>query len=250
MTKIRKVLLLVCFAGMLSQCTRQTDEFKSDQLIEYLNLSPGKYITYKLDSTKFVLFGQKDTVIRYQAKDVVDAPITDNLGRTGWRVIRYLRDSASRNEADWKPNSTYMIVPTRESVEVIEDNHRYQKLRLPIIKDFSWKGNSFLDTHSIYSTVLFMSDWDYTYENIGSPFTPLSTPVANTITVNQRNETLGSVNNPESYSERNLSKEVYGKGIGLIYKDFLHWAYQPRTSIYPNGYKEGYGIRLRMIDHN
>ncbi len=132
MYKIYTIFLLICFTAFLTHCTKKTDEFQSDQLNDYLNLKVGKYIIYKLDSTKFVNFGQKDTIIKYQAKDVIDAPVTDNLGRPGWRVIRYLRDSASANDLDWKPNSTYMITVTRETAEVIEDNLRYQKLKLPI----------------------------------------------------------------------------------------------------------------------
>ena len=42
--------------------------------------------------------------------------------------------------------------------------------------------------------------------------------------------------------------EKYAKGVGLIYREFLHWEYQGRES--PEyGYK-GYGVKLSIIDHN
>ena len=50
--------------------------------------------------------------------------------------------------------------------------------------------------------------------------------------------------------EETFAEEVYAKNIGLIYKDFSHWVFQPRNSTYPAGYIEGYSIRLRMISHN
>ena len=244
------MLLLVLAVTILTHCAKKTDDFTTEQPDAYMNLQTGKYVVYRLDSTKFLNFGQKDTVVRYQAKDVVDAPITDNLGRAGWRIIRYMRDSASTSEADWQPGSTYMIIVTRESAEVIDNNLRYQKLRLPMREDYSWKGNSYIDTYSVDSDVRYLFDWDYTYKNLDSSFTPAGTAVPQTVTVQQRDELLGNTTNVDSYSERNYGVEVYGKGIGLVYKNFLHWVFQPRTSTYPNGYKEGYGIKLRMISHN
>ena len=71
----------------------KTEKFPSAELSTYMNLQVGKYVRYRLDSTQFINFGQKDTVIKYQAKEVIDAAITDNLGRPSWRVIRYLSDT-------------------------------------------------------------------------------------------------------------------------------------------------------------
>ncbi|MEJ7739315.1 MAG: hypothetical protein WKF97_17955 [Chitinophagaceae bacterium] len=252
MNKIHLSLIFILTAVLFMRCNKAED-LQSDALNDYFNLEPGKYILYKLDSTITLSFGAGFTVHKYQAKDVIDAPITDNLGRLGWRVLRYLRDSASNSETDWKPNSTYMIMSTRETVEVIENNLRFQKLKLPVTEGFTWKGNAYI---SLYSNdpnwdYRYLSDWDYTYEQVGSPFVlPGSPTVDSTLTVTHRDETLGTPNNRDLYSERTFSKEVYGKRIGLIYKDFLHWVFQPRTSSFPNGYIEGYGIRLRMIGHN
>ncbi len=95
-----------------------------------------------------------------------------------------------------------------------------------------------------------MDDWDYLYTSVGQSYTPYTTPVSNAVVISQRDETLGTPNNLDAYSERNFAMEVYGKGIGLIYKNFVHWVFQPRNSTYPTGYYDGFGITLRMIDHN
>ncbi len=247
--KKTSLLLTIFVAITVTYCDKSSD-FTSEQPDVYMNLQPGKWVIYRLDSAKFVNFGQKDTVVRYQAKDVVDASITDNLGRKAWRIVRYMRDSASLNEADWQPTSTYMVVPGRETVEVIENNLRYQKLKLPVSNGFVWKGNSYIDTYSIDSDVRYLFDWDYTYQKVDSSFSLAGTAVPHTVTVQQRDEILGNPSNLDSYSERNYGMEVYAKGVGLVYKNFLHWVFQPRTTTYPVGYKEGYGIKLRMISHN
>lgn len=250
MKKLFLALLALCAVLFAVQCSEK-DNFQSAQLEEYLNLQTGSSITYILDSIVKIPLNDTGFVTHsYHAKDVIEGATTDNLDRPSWRVVRYLKDSASINEADWKPVDTYIITPTRESVEVTENNLRYLKLKLPVRDGFTWKGNSYIDSYSINSPVRFLYDWDYTYENTGSAFTPMNTPVENTITVTQRDEFLGVPNNPDSYGERTFSREVYGKGIGMIYKEFLHWIFQPRSPTYPHGYKEGYGIRLRMISHN
>src|SRR5690606_25105623 len=122
---------LVVLCGWLSihSCKKQTDRLITASLNEYMVLQPGKYIRYQLDSTRFIYFGQKDTTVSYDAKDVIDAEITDNEGRTAYRVIRYLRSLDSNNESDYYPVLTYSITPTGNSMELSENNLRYQKLR-------------------------------------------------------------------------------------------------------------------------
>lgn len=249
---MKRAISIVCVSVLLilAGCSKKDNSFGAQALIDYTNLQKGKYITYRLDSTTFINFGQKDTVTHYQAKDLISDPYTDNLGRSGWTVVRYLRDTASTREADWQPTMTYVIIPTRSTLEVIENNMRFQKLKLPISDGFNWKGNSYIDTRSAYSEVPFFDGWDYTYANLYTPFNVFGNKmVDSTITVNERDELLGNPADKNSYSERTFSTETYAKGIGLVYRNFLHWEYQP-----PNGtnagYTNGYGIRLRMIDHN
>src|SRR5690606_14000132 len=134
-------------------------------------LQPGKYIRYQLDSTRYIYFGQKDTTVSYDAKDVIDSEITDNEGRTAYRVIRYLRSLNSTNESDYYPALTYSITPTGNSMELSEINLRYQTLRLPVTEGFSWYGNSFLPSTPFYYLYQFSNDedmdlWDYTYQDV------------------------------------------------------------------------------------
>ena len=242
----KPVYLLFAFLVLAFASCNKTEKFDSAELSDYLQLAVGKYITYRLDSLKYINFGQKDTFIHYQAKDVVEAEITDNLGRPAWRVVRYLRDTNSTKESDWKPTGTFMAVLTRNSYEWVEYNMRFEKLRLPIKDGYNWKGNAYIDTYSSFSDFQFLDDWDYMYENVDQPFTVFGgVQVPNTITVNQADETIETA----GYRERNYGVEVYGKGIGLVFKDFIHWEYQPPNGGNP-GYYNGYGIKLRMTGHN
>jgi len=243
--------LAVILSLVVISCNK-TATFESAALDEYMPMEVGKFIHYRLDSFRIEEFGQKETIVKYEAKDVVDAAMTDNLGRPGFRLIRYLRDTLSNNESDWTPINTYMVVPTPQTMEVIENNFRFQKLKLPIKEGFNWKGNSYISAYSSDPNwdFRYYDDWDYTYENVDAPFTIFGCEsIENTITVNQRDELIGIPEDANAYSERNYSVEVYAKGVGMVFKDFIHWEHQP-----PNGgnpaYKIGYGVKLLMIDHN
>ena len=69
----------------------------------------------------------------------------------------------------------------------------------------------------------------------------------NTVTVFQHNETTpDGAFNPNNYQQRNYGVEVYAKGIGLIYKDFLHWTYQVTPP--PAKYEDAsFGVKLTAM---
>lgn len=227
-------------------CKKETDKYNPEPVNDYYPLQVGKYINYKLDSTVYINFGQKDTIIHYLAQDIVDAQITDNLGRPAYRVTRYLRKDTTQS---WTPNNTFMVVPTRSSIEYVENNLRFLKLVSPIKQDFSWKGNSYIDTHSIDSDLKYLDDWDYIYDSVDAPLTINSLSFDTTIKVFQRNESLNlPVTSTTDIAGQDYSVEKYAKGVGLIYREFLHWEYQ--GCVCPeHGYK-GYGIKLSITGHN
>src|ERR1051325_10420004 len=117
MKKFPGYTLILLTVIVLYACNKKDTSLNTIQLAEYMPLQTGKYIHYRLDSTVFVNFGQEETVISYDAKDIVDGELTDNLGRQTFRVIRYLRDINSTNDEDYTARLTYFITPTRESVE-------------------------------------------------------------------------------------------------------------------------------------
>ena len=239
---------IFCISLLIISCKKENEIFTSESVNDYSFLQVGKYITYNLDSTLYINFGQKDTVISYQAQDVVDAQITDNLGRPAYRIIRYIRKDTSAN---WQPNNTFIVVPTDKSIEYVENNLRFLKLEMPIKQDFSWKGNSYIDTYSLNSDLQYLDDWDYIYDSIDVPLMINSLNFDSTIKVTERDEFLGQ--DPSipgtQYAEKTYAEEKYAKGVGLIYREFLHWEYQGGQTGVP-GYFVGYGVRLSIIGHN
>jgi len=249
MKKICFPVLLCCLiAGILASCKKSSQDFLTPPISQYAPLEVGKYIVYRLDSLIYVDFGTDTETHTYEVKYEVSDSLTDNLNRKGFRITRFIRNNSSEN---WMPDNTFMAIDYGTGYEFVENNLRFIKLKQPIRDDYSWKGNSFIDTYSTGSPVRYMDDWDYVYSNVGEPLQLMNFSLANTITVNERDEVIGNPDDPQSYAEKNYSQEIYGEGIGLVYRNFLHTEYQPPVMGSPGHFVDGsYGITMEMIDHN
>jgi len=260
-SKQLKLITLVLACIVFFGCGRETEEFTSAPLSDYLPVQVGKYITYRLDSTVFTSFGAVTTVRSFQEKHIVDAKITDALGRDSYRVLRFLRDTSAT--LPWAPAGTYAITPTDKTIELIENNLRVVKLVMPIKQDVTWKPNRYLmedayDPLYSFSVVdVGITNWDYTYSAVDGQMTVKGKNYDDVLTVDGIDETLFA--NRDSFTVTNPSQPVayasygqdhYAKGIGLISQQFIFWEYQGPSSTNPDGTKKGFGIRRSIIDHN
>jgi hypothetical protein len=245
----KKIILAAAVLMMLAlnACKKETEEIKIDAISDYAPLEVGKYIVYELDSFVFRAFGTGGSVVSYEVKYSLTDTLTDNLGRKGYRVSRQIRKAPADA---WVTDNTFKAVNTGTTYDFTEDNLHFINLALPIKEGLSWKGNSYLPSDPYFPKYDFGSDfsedWDYTYQDVGKPFTAGALNFDNTITILQRDETQGDPALPETvYADKTYAIEKYAKGIGLVYKEFLHWEYQGEG----NSYK-GFGITLRIKEHN
>lgn len=249
-----KQVVFYFFLLILVSCSKETENYVSDSPSDYFNLQPGKYAIYDLDSTVFVNFGQYDTVIHYEAKDLVDAEIQDNNQRRGWRIIRYLRKPGESDDA-WVPSGTYMIIPTANTIELVENNFRYLKLITPVKEGVTWKANSYLPSKPFASIYAFSVDediqyWPSTYENVGMPATVNGLDFDSTLTIRQVEDSVNvPVTIPDSYAYQILWNEQYAKGVGMISRNIKMWEYQPPTMGQP-GFRTGFEVSMRIKSYN
>lgn len=255
MKKFRGCVLSLLAILTIFACNKQSPGINTAPVSDYMPMQVGKYVHYRLDSMRFIDFGQRDTIVSYEAKDVVDGELTDNTGRQTFRVIRYLRDIASTDENDYIATLTYFVTPTRESIEVQEDNLKFQKLKLPVNNGYSWHGNAFLPATPYYQLYQFSNDedinaWDYTYSNVNEPVTINGNNYDSTATVLQVADSSNvPIEFPDGLAYKNYWTEIYAKNIGLVYKEVVMWEYQPPNSGNP-GFKSGFGLTISIIDHN
>jgi hypothetical protein len=251
---ISKAILPLLFVSFLFSCKKETEEFQTEPLNEYVPLAVGKTITYRLDSMIFSNFGRNTEYHKYQVRHVVESEITDNEGRPSFRVFRYLSDSAGT--AVWSAAGSYYVTPSTNQVELIEDNLRIIKLHEPLKDGYSWKGNKFLPIDPYGSVYNFsnddnMEDWDFRFDGAATSFNYDGHDYTDVYTVEQADESYNvPIDDPASYAAKSRSVEKYSKEIGLVYREFEMWEYQPNTTGSGGPYKTGFGITMWMIDHN
>jgi hypothetical protein len=245
----------ICITSILfTSCSNKTEQFESEQISDYTNLAPGKYITYRIDSTVFVNLGRTIEVHSYQQKHVIDALITDNLGRPSYRVFRYIRDSAGLQP--WQANGTYYITPLQDQLETIEDNLRTIRLHMPFKEGTTWRGNTYLPFDNAYyplydfSNDASIGNWDFTYQEFSPTFSHRNQVYTDVWTLDIIDESGNMpVTDPTNYGWSNRSVDRYAKNIGLIYRQFDMIEFQAPNPP-ASGFYTGFGITMWMIDHN
>ena len=252
----RPGLLLAFVTIALLSCKTETEDFTSEAWQDYMPLAKGKYIVYRLDSTVFTNYGAVTEIHRYQEKHEIDTIITDNLGRTAYRIYIYQRDSAGTQP--WNPTGTYTVTPLNDQVEVNdESNFRIIKMHMPLRDGYSWKGNRYLTTAQggPYSTLFNfsnddnMADWDFYYDGGPGSFSYNGNTYADVYSVEEADEAYNvPITDPNAYAAKSRSLEKYSRNIGMVYKEYELWEYQPNPGGTP--YKTGFGVRMWMTDHN
>lgn len=238
-----------------TSCTGEKETLEIEKPEEYIiPLQPGKSITYRLDSTVFMQAGRVEEVHSYQEKHVVDAAFTDNLGRTSYRIYRFLRDVDGTQT--WRSSGSYVITPEQNTIEVIENNMRVLALVGPIKEGQVWKGNRYLASepysylHS-FSNDDNMGNWDFEIQGIGETETYNNHEINNIITVNHAYELDNiPIVDPEVFSSNTVSFAKYAKGIGLVYQEHILWEYQPNPGAGNDPYYLGFGVKRSLLEHN
>jgi hypothetical protein len=253
----RPIFIIVILFSLLFAACKKVDNTALEPVSDYFPLTVGKYITYDVDSTVPVY--QNTALVldsfHYQVQYLVDGVLYDNLNRLGYHITCNFRLDSSYL---WVPYHTAMAVNTGSTIEFSQDNQKFIKLVEPIQQDFSWNGNAYLYTDNTDS-FQYLQNWNYTYDSLNFPITLNNLVIDSTIKVAETNQQTEFQDHTDIvdgydtlYSMYTYSTEKYAKGIGLVYRNFSYNIYQPKDRLHPFdqfGYT-GYGLILKMIDHN
>lgn len=197
------VLAVAAFAG----CKKGTEDPIAFGY-EYFPVDSGRYAQFSVDSIAwdpFISPVVADT-FRFEVREQNDSIFTDNTGKNATTLLRYYRDSIS---GPWYLKDVWYMNRNESKAEKVEENERITKLVFPIKDGVKWNGNA-LNANDA---------WDYELTNVGKPYTVNGITFNETVTVLQ----TGINDIPEGMTEpllnKQLGKEVYAKGVGLIYKE-------------------------------
>lgn len=240
--------ILLLLAILASGCQRTEELVPAGTLADYQPFQIGASVTYRLDSTVYIsnqsVKATRTRVIRLHT----DAMVTDGEGRTAYRIIRSIRDPLDSNR--WVPEQTCLAIPGKETVEWIEQNQRFILMAAPVRENLSWRGNRFINTVSDPQRQ-YLDGWNYTWRSVGMSFTAGDRLFSNTVTVDQRNDSINDGRDKSRYFSKDIARDVFALGVGLIYRERLHEVWQPPNASSSTGYYEpgSYGIRLTYLSH-
>jgi hypothetical protein len=228
-------ILAIVFS--FSSCKDTKDTYSLYYGYEYYPVDSGHYVTYEVDSIFYSYNGQytRDTA-RYQIKETVTDTFYDNENNLCYRLETFKRYSPND---PWEIYKVWKLQRTTTALIKTEDDLRYVKLIFPAKENDEWNGNIYLPTTGIYEV---FKDWLYTYSGVHQPTTVGSFSFDSTLTVNQVDD--------ETLIEKRLRKEVYAKGVGMIYMEWEALKKQNVQMNWQDGPENGFRIRMRIIDHN
>jgi hypothetical protein len=248
----------VALSLLIGACGKEAAQLSTDLLTDYQPLQVGRTYRYTLDSLKFINFGVKDTVVRYQILDRIQSVTVDGAGDSVYTVVRSIRDSAQTSESAWRPNGTFAL--TRQQNTLVEqdiNNFRVQKLKMPVTPGMNWKGNRALVNNPYAGLYDFTIDadiqnWNFFYLSVNQPATVRSITYPEAITVEWVNDSSNVAQIPRFVASRRWMQEQYAKGVGLISRDVVFWEFQPiddpNGGVPKTGYYDGFGVKMRLIE--
>lgn len=201
----------------------------------------GKYIIYDVDSSYWDNFSKTYTVKKSQMKYECTDSFRDESGRLSFVITITRKDDST---AEFKEDNVVTITVTDHQMEWVQKNLRFLSLVFPIEENKSWNGLTFINREDEANKPFASYDWNFTYKEVGKSFKSGTTTFKNTITVNQIDS---KTNEPdgEYYAEQTFSKEVYADSIGLVYKEYIYWTYQPTEA-----YRIGNGVKMTFNSSN
>lgn len=184
---------------------------KHDEIVEpdqseelrYFPLYTGYWIEYMADSIVHRDSDDQngvDTAINFYhflIREVVDSSYIDAEGRKSFVIIRYKRDF---DTVPWVLSNVWTASIDPYSVQRVEDNIRFIRLKFPIAASTFWYGNA----------LNFFPEEEYSYSNLFTSKRYDDLDFDSTITVIQ-NDFVSAIS-------RVIKNETYGAGAGLLFK--------------------------------
>ncbi|WP_439882827.1 hypothetical protein ACSX1A_06595 [Pontibacter sp. MBLB2868] len=197
--------------------------------LAYYPLEIGDYRIYNVLDIRYK-FNVGDTT-RFQIKERVDTTFYDQSDKLTYKIIRSVRPNEG---SEWVDDSVMVITKTESMLLLTKNNTKYVKLVFPVKEGAVWVGDAYND-HVAPGWIgnKINGKEVYTYESVGQPFEVSGEVYPETTEVIHGD----FKNDGVVYNDR---KEVYAKGVGLIYSLYKRIDY---CSTQGCNFAEGYKLQ-------
>jgi hypothetical protein len=241
------LMALVFTTALLNSCKKDrvvVDAKSSDLYQAFLPLEVGKYIIYDIDSSIW-----DDTkCIKYTNKYQHEYLVADTF-RDAQKRLSYAINVLSRKTPTDKfvVNDVVYYTPGAEQMEYVEKNIRFMRLVNPLVEGKKWKGNILVPSED--QDYNYLQNWNYTYSNVLKPYSNGAINFEKTITVKEVDTILNNPETmPDAYASLLQSKSVYAFRVGLVYREYTYWIYDPIPG--SKNCRKGVGVTMRAVEYN
>ncbi len=211
--KVSRIFLYLLEILVFSHCKKsEITEYSS--INDYLALKPSTVFLYSYDSIGYNRLYERTDTFHFIIKDSVREEFTDNEGRPGYIIERFIKKG---DTAPFEPFKVYYIVITSTYALEVYDNVPVIILMQPVNRQNAWNCNAFnnLSGQKCYSS--YLRD---TVVN-GRSYTDV-------ISI--------SFKNTDNIVEKRILKRLYAKNMGLILLQDDSINTDPQ--LYPDGYSK------------
>lgn len=225
------------FVVLLSLLSCETSpEMVIDDGLDYFPLRVGAYQIYNVDETQ--ISQSIEQKFSYELKHMIVDSSVNLEGGYSYIIQRQKRDNPT---LAWTSLDAWTSRVADRQAIVKEGNTSYVIITFPTMNGLEWNGNSFNTLggdQSCGENKDLLCDV-YKLESVGKEFTPVDgMTFAATLTVVQNENT-------DLIVKQDVRKEVYAKGVGLIYKESVVLEYCTTSNCLGNQ-KVNKGVRYKQ----
>lgn len=196
------LLLFVLLTGLFSACDDTYKDPDPEAMgYAYFPLEKGDFRIYNVTDIRFK--SNVGDTMRFQMRERVDTTFLDQTNTLTYKIIRSVRDDASR---PWMDDSVYTVNQSNTSLLLTKNNTKYVKLVFPVKEGKSWAADAFNDRF-----INVDEKERSVYTNVGQAYTTSGNTFDNTVTVIQGTPSDGML----ILDDR---REVYAAEVGLVYR--------------------------------
>jgi len=232
--------LMGCAILGISSCKDKADEYTVDYGYEYYPTDSGHYVIYDVDS---IIYRNADPQaidsVSFQLKELYAGTFFDTVQNQLKYRIEYQRRKTANDP--WQNERVWYAVKEQTNMQRVENDIKFIKLIFPPRQNATWDGNIYAAKTGQFE---YLNDWTYTYQNVDQPATINGQTFDKTLMVSH----IGDSNLIELLK----SREMYAKGVGLVYKEFVQMEKQDVSSSFDNPQKNTQGVRViwQVSSHN